>query len=138
MSNLQNVKRDISNAYFSTNNTAERYDILHEILDHIDELRKTTVQQIVSCSFELVLKDDVLSKIHQILSISSSMHMDSVKAVVHADSKVSHVFTELNLDSLDYVEFIMEVEEQFDVEISDYDAERFNTINDIIRIVTSK
>lgn len=138
MSNLQNVKRDISAAYFSTKNTAERYDILHEILDHIDELRKTTVQQIEHGSFDIMQEDEVLSKIHQILSISSSMHIDSVKAVVHVDSKVSHVFTELNLDSLDYVEFIMEVEEKFNVEISDSDAEQFDTINDIIRIVTSK
>lgn len=138
MSNLQNVKRDISAVYFSTKNTADRYDILYEILEHIDELRKTTVQQIENGSFEIVQEDEILSKIHQILAVSSFMHIDSVKAVVHIDSKVSHVFEELKLDSLDYVEFIMEVEEKFDVVISDYDAEQFNTINDIIRFVTSK
>lgn len=138
MLNLQNVKRDISAVYFSTKNTAERYDILHEILDHIDELRKTTVEQIDNGYFDIDQSEQVLFKIQVILAESTSSHIDTVKAVVHEDSKISHVCGELSLDSLDYVEFIMNIEQEFDVEISDYDAERFNTISDIINVVINK
>lgn len=138
MLNLQNVKRDISKAYFSTANTAERYNILQEILKHIDDLRTTTVKQIEDGSFESIEENKVLYIIHDILAISSGLHIDSVKALVHIDSEVSHVFAELNLDSLDFVEFIMEVEEKCDVEISDYDAEGFTRISDIVSVVINK
>ena len=138
MSNLQNVKRDISNVYFSTKNTAERYNILKEILEHIDDLRQKTVENIDNGYFDMEQSDNVLSKIQLILAESASCHIDTVKAVVHEDSKISHVCAELSLDSLDYIEFIMSVEQCFNVEISDYEAEEFRTISDIINHIIKK
>lgn len=137
MSNLYQIKRDIEKEYTSTENTAERYMILKDLEDHIATLRKETARQIADGTYG-VTPDNVLDKIRRILQEASNLHIDSVDAVVHEDSKISDVFNELMLDSLDYVEFVMELEEVFDIEISDYDAERFDSIADIISIISSK
>lgn len=41
----------------------------------------------------------------------------------------------LTLDSLDMIEIIMEVEEHFDLEIQDYEAEKFKSVQDIVDYV---
>lgn len=45
---------------------------------------------------------------------------------------------DLEADSLDAVEIIMAIEDEFDVEIPDEDAEGFKTIGDIVRYVEDK
>lgn len=45
---------------------------------------------------------------------------------------------ELDLDSLDYVELTMELEEEFDIEIPDSDVDKFSTLQSVIDIVKSK
>ena len=40
----------------------------------------------------------------------------------------THLFNDLNFDSLDAVEYVMEIEEEFDVSISDEQAEKVKTI----------
>lgn len=48
-------------------------------------------------------------------------------------------FTEdLGADSLDVVELVMALEEEFDIEISDNDSEKLNTFGDVIKFLTSK
>jgi acyl carrier protein len=42
---------------------------------------------------------------------------------------------EIGMDSLDDVEFIMCLEEEFDIEISDADAERITTAKDAVDVV---
>lgn len=42
---------------------------------------------------------------------------------------------DLDADSLDAVEIIMAVEEQYDMEIPDHDAEKFRTVRDIVQYV---
>ncbi len=39
---------------------------------------------------------------------------------------------DLELDSLDLVELIMELEEEFDITIEDEDASKFTTVNDAL------
>ncbi|API92094.1 hypothetical protein J32TS6_25200 [Virgibacillus pantothenticus] len=39
---------------------------------------------------------------------------------------------DLGLDSLDLVELIMELEEEFDITIEDEDASKFTTVNDAL------
>lgn len=50
----------------------------------------------------------------------------------------SSLMRDLEADSLDAVEIIMGIEDEFDVEIPDEDAEAFKSIGDIVRYVEEK
>ena len=45
---------------------------------------------------------------------------------------------DLGADSLDVVELVMELEDEFDMEISDEDAEKIATVGDAINYIESK
>jgi acyl carrier protein len=45
---------------------------------------------------------------------------------------------DLGADSLDIVELIMALEEEFDLEIPDEDAEKIQTVDDVTKYVTGK
>ncbi len=45
---------------------------------------------------------------------------------------------DLGADSLDIVELVMTMEEEFDLDIPDDDAEKMKTVGDVIKYVTSK
>lgn len=45
---------------------------------------------------------------------------------------------DLGADSLDIVELIMALEEEFDMEIPDEDAEKIQTVNDVITYIVGK
>ena len=40
---------------------------------------------------------------------------------------------ELNADSLDYVDLIMSLEDEFSLEFSEDDADKFKTVGDVVR-----
>lgn len=53
-------------------------------------------------------------------------------------SKVSgetNLMKDLEADSLDAVEIIMAIEEEYNIEIPDEEAEKFQTVNDLIKYV---
>ena len=45
---------------------------------------------------------------------------------------------DLGADSLDQVELIMQLEEEFDLEISDEEAESLTTVNEVLKFLNSK
>lgn len=45
---------------------------------------------------------------------------------------------DLGADSLDVVELVMEFEDEFDMEISDEDAENIKTVGDAVKYIESK
>jgi acyl carrier protein len=45
---------------------------------------------------------------------------------------------DLGADSLDIVELVMALEEEYDMEISDEDAEKIQTVNDVISYVKER
>ncbi len=58
--------------------------------------------------------------------------------VKEEDVKITSSFVEdLGADSLDTVELIMALEEEFDVEIPDEDAEKIATVQDAISYITA-
>lgn len=68
-----------------------------------------------------------------------------VKAIVSEQLEVAvdnlaaeTTFEEIDADSLDIVELVMALEEEFDLEISDQEIENIKTIGDIVRYVESK
>jgi NADH dehydrogenase (ubiquinone) 1 alpha/beta subcomplex 1 len=67
--------------------------------------------------------------------------MDVVKSFHKIEpSKVSAeaTFTDLGLDSLDAVELVMAIEEEFDVTISDVNSEKINCVNDAVEYITTE
>ncbi|MDF2546629.1 acyl carrier protein [Anaerosolibacter sp.] len=53
-------------------------------------------------------------------------------------SAATSLMKDLEADSLDAVEIIMAIEDEFDVEIPDEDAEGFKNIGDIVKYVEEK
>jgi acyl carrier protein len=45
----------------------------------------------------------------------------------------THLMKDLEADSLDAVEIIMAIEDEFDIEIADEDAEKFQIVGDIVK-----
>ncbi len=75
------------------------------------------------------------------------MVFEKIKAIIveQLDVDAEVVITEqtsmmkdLDADSLDAVEIMMELEDEFEIEIPDEDAEAFKTIGDIVKYVESK
>jgi len=70
-------------------------------------------------------KEDILAKLRPV--IAEQLGVDE------AEVKPEASFTEdLNADSLDLVEMIMSLEEQFKVQISDEDAEKLTTVGEAV------
>lgn len=45
---------------------------------------------------------------------------------------------DLGADSLDVVELVMELEDEFDLEISDEDAEKITTVGEVVQYIESR
>jgi acyl carrier protein len=55
--------------------------------------------------------------------------------VDEGDVKLETTFEELNADSLDIVELIMALEEEFDLDIPDEEAEKIRTVGDAVNYI---
>ena len=73
--------------------------------------------------------DSIESKIITIISEQLSLREDDVKA----DSRF---VDDLGADSLDIVELIMEMEEEFDIEIPDEDIEKIVSVQNVINYIS--
>jgi acyl carrier protein len=67
---------------------------------------------------------------------------DKVKSIVvdqlgvdEEEISLETSFTDLNADSLDIVELIMALEEEFDLDIPDEDAEKIRTVGDAVNYI---
>ena len=47
----------------------------------------------------------------------------------------THLMKELEADSLDAVEIIMAIEDEYGIEIPDEDAEKFQSVSDLVKFV---
>jgi len=72
-----------------------------------------------------VAKSELAGKVKQI--ISEQLGVDEAEVVPNAS-----FVDDLGADSLDQVELVMALEENFDLEISDDDAEKIRTVQDAI------
>jgi len=63
--------------------------------------------------------------------IVDRLGVDESKVVMEATFK-----EDLGADSLDVVELIMELEDEFDLEISDEDAEKITSVGDVVTYIS--
>ena len=71
----------------------------------------------------------VQDKIKQIIAEKLSVELDEVVPT-------ANFIDDLGADSLDLVELVMTMEEEFDIDISDEDAEKLVTVQDAINFVS--
>lgn len=67
----------------------------------------------------------VFDKVKEI--IVEQLDVDEEKVTLEASFR-----DDLEADSLDVVELVMELEDEFDLEIADEDAEKINTVQDVV------
>ena len=75
--------------------------------------------------------DEVFEKVKKIIVEQLSVPEDSV-------TKEASFIDDLGADSLDVVELVMALEEEFDMEIPDADAEKISTVNDVVEYIKDK
>lgn len=74
------------------------------------------------------------------------MTFDKIKGIIaeqlgveeDAITMETNLMKDLEADSLDAVEIIMAIEDEFDMEVPDEDAEKFQTVADIVGYVEAK
>ena len=74
---------------------------------------------------------DVLERVTKI--VVDSLNVEESEVKLEASFK-----EDLGADSLDVVELVMELEDEFDMEISDEDAEKIATVGDAVNYINSK
>ncbi len=75
----------------------------------------------------MALLDDIKEVVVEQLSVSPDEIKDDAKFV-----------EDLGADSLDVVELVMALEEKFDIEIPDDEAEKIQTVADVVAYIESK
>lgn len=74
------------------------------------------------------------------------MTFDKIKEIIIEQLSVdesqvtleTYLMKDLEADSLDAVEIIMAIEDEFDIEVPDEDAEKFQCVGDIVKYVEEK
>ncbi|GGH69356.1 acyl carrier protein [Compostibacillus humi] len=74
---------------------------------------------------------DVFERVKAI--IVDRLDVEEEKVTLEASFK-----DDLEADSLDVVELVMELEDEFDMEIADEEAEKINTVGDAVDYINSK
>ncbi len=75
-------------------------------------------------------KEEIFTKIRDILA--DNFEVDKEKITDETDFK-----SDLDADSIDLVEFILQLEDEFGAEISDEDAEKIKTVGDAVNYVAN-
>ncbi len=65
--------------------------------------------------------------------IADRLNVDEAAVTMEASFK-----DDLGADSLDLVELVMELEDEFDIEIADEEAEKIATVGDVINYINSR
>lgn len=77
---------------------------------------------------------DTRDKVISLISVKASISEEAVRAAVRADDS----FKTLALDSLDIIEIVIELEEQFSIKIDDEDAEKLSGIDEVVEYVHAR
>ncbi|HJA22812.1 acyl carrier protein [Limosilactobacillus coleohominis] len=75
-------------------------------------------------------KNEIFDKVSAIVAD----HFDIDRAKITDDLNLK---TDLDADSIDFVEFVLEVEDTFGAEIEDSEAEKLNTIGEVVDYIAA-
>lgn len=75
-------------------------------------------------------EEEIFTKIKDILADNFEVSKDKI-------TKETKFTTDLDADSIDLVEFILQLEDEFGAEISDEDAEKIKTVGDAVSYIAS-
>ncbi len=115
------------------------------LLDAINNLKK----EVKSLSLEIAkLQDFVYSKDLElsckadvggtVLNNLRLLYGPKGKNYAGLDVKTLGLRTDLEMDDLDIVEFVLKLEEIFDVGLTDKDWEKWETVNDVVKTIENK
>ncbi|AVK60306.1 acyl carrier protein [Lactobacillus sp. CBA3606] len=76
-------------------------------------------------------KEEIFNKIAAI--IADRFEVDQSKVTMEMNLQ-----QDLDADSIDFVEFVLELEDTFGSEISDEDAEKLNTVGEVVDYVAAR
>jgi acyl carrier protein len=76
----------------------------------------------------MTMADELFQKVRSIIA----QQLGADESEITEDS---HFIEDLGADSLDTVELVMALEEEFGIEISDEDAEKIQTVGDVIKYI---
>lgn len=74
-------------------------------------------------------RDEIQTRAMDVLKLFDKVEAEKV-------SSKSHFVTDLGLDSLDVVEIVMALEDEFGIEISDEEAEKVFTVEDAVEFIS--
>ncbi len=74
---------------------------------------------------------EIFEKVKEIVAEQLSVEAEQV-------TETANFASDLNADSLDVVEMVMALEESFDIEIPDDDAEKIQTVKDAVSYIAGK
>lgn len=76
-------------------------------------------------------KEEIFNKIADIISDQFDVERSTITGTLNFK-------TDLDADSIDFVEFVLELEDTFNAEISDEDAEKLNTIDEAVNYILAQ
>lgn len=74
------------------------------------------------------MSDELFQKVRSIIAQQLGAEESDI-------TEEAHFIEDLGADSLDTVELVMALEEEFGIEISDEDAEKIQTVGDVIKYI---
>ena len=98
-----------------------------EVLDNLEEV---LISSDVGVKTTLKIIDHIEDRVKKIVS-------DQLGSSVEEVNNDSSFVDDLGADSLDTVELVMALEEEFDLEIADEDAEKISTVNEAVDYINS-
>ncbi len=70
----------------------------------------------------------IFERVQKLIAEELNISKDKIK-------EESHLFDDLNFDSLDSVQVVLELEQEFDIEVSDDEIDNTRTVKDILDLI---